>query len=87
MKKAPLIPIPPFNEPFSRIVVYIVGPLPKTTSGNVYILTMMDMATRYPEAMPIRKANTKTVVRELANFFTRFGLPNETQSVQGSVFL
>lgn len=87
VKKAPLIPIPPFNEPFSRIVVDIVGPLPKTTSGNVYILTMMDMATRYPEAIPIRTANTKTVVRELVNFFTRFGLPNEIQSDQGSVFL
>lgn len=56
VKRAPLIPVLPFNEPFSRLVVDIVGPLLKTTSGNVYILTM---ATRYLEAIPIRSSNPK----------------------------
>ena len=33
---APLKPIPAFDEPFSRVRVDCVGPLPKTKSGNQY---------------------------------------------------
>ena len=32
--KAPLQPIPAFDEPFSRILIDCVGPLPRTKSGN-----------------------------------------------------
>ena len=32
--KAPLKPIPAFDEPFSRIIVDCVGPLPRTKAGN-----------------------------------------------------
>ena len=34
---APIWPMPAFEEPFSRVIVDCVGPLPKTTSGNQYI--------------------------------------------------
>ena len=37
--KAGLQPIPAFDEPFSSIIIDCVGPLPKTWSGNVYLLT------------------------------------------------
>ena len=37
---APLKPIPPVEEPFSRILVDCVGPLPKTKSGNNYLFTI-----------------------------------------------
>lgn len=84
---APLIPLPVFEAPFTRVLIDIVGPLPKTSSGHQYILTMLDMATRYPEAIPLRNISAKMVVKELLNFFTRFGLPKEVQSDQGSNFL
>ena len=32
--KAPLKPIPAFEEPFSRIMIDCVGPLPKTKRGK-----------------------------------------------------
>ena len=44
---APLKPIPAFDEPFSRIIVDCVGPLPKTKAGNEYLLTIMCAATTY----------------------------------------
>ena len=34
---APLKPIPAFDEPFSRILIDCVGPLPKTKSGMEYL--------------------------------------------------
>ncbi len=36
---APLKPIPVLGEPFEQILIDCVGPLPKTKSGNSYLLT------------------------------------------------
>ncbi|XDV36854.1 hypothetical protein PO909_006570 [Leuciscus waleckii] len=52
---APLIPIPAIGEPFEHVMVDCVGPLPKTKSGNQFLLTIMCVATRFPEAIPLRK--------------------------------
>ena len=84
---SPLKPIPVMQNPFERIIVDIVGPLPKTSSGYSYLLTILDVATRYPEAIPLRTIHAKVVVRELLHFFTRFGLPLEVQSDQGTNFM
>ena len=35
---APLKPIPALREPFSHVLIDCVGPLPKSKSGNQYIL-------------------------------------------------
>ena len=50
--KSSLQPIHAVQEPFSRIMVDCVGPLPKTRSGNQYLLTIMLASTRFPEAIP-----------------------------------
>ena len=61
--KAYLQPIPAFEEPFSRVLVNCVGPLPKTDSGNEYLLTVMCTATRFPEAIPLPNIKAKTIVK------------------------
>ena len=53
--KAGLQPIPAFDEPFTRIIIDCVGPLPKTKSGNEYLLTIMCASTRFPKTIPLRK--------------------------------
>jgi len=85
--KAPLQPIPAFEEPFSRIIIDCVGPLPRTRSGNQYLLTIMCASTRFPEAIPLRNIKTKSVVKALTKFFSLFGLPKSIQSEQGSNFM
>ena len=84
--KAHLQPIPAFDEPFSRIIIDCVGPLPKTKSGNEY-LTIMCASTRFPEAIPLRNIKTKNIVKALVKFFTFVGLPKSVQSDQGSNFM
>ena len=84
--KAHLQPIPAFDEPFSRIIIDCVGPLPKTKSGNEYLLTIMCASTRFPEAIPLRNIKTKNIVKTLVKFFTFVGLPKSVQSDQGSNF-
>ncbi|XP_054860848.1 uncharacterized protein LOC129347475 [Amphiprion ocellaris] len=56
---APLHPIPVLGEPFERVLLDCVGPLPKTKSGHQYILTIMCAATRYPQAIPLRTLKAK----------------------------
>ncbi|XP_072036952.1 uncharacterized protein [Amphiura filiformis] len=84
---APLKPIPAFEEPFSRVLIDCVGPLPKTKSGNQYLLTIMCASTRFPEAIPLRNIKAPQIVKALTKFFTLVGLPKEIQSDQGSNFM
>ena len=81
---APLPPIPAIGEPFERILIDCVGPLPRTKSGNRYLLTIMCTATRFPEAIPLRRITASAISKALIKFFTVFGLPRIIQSDQGS---
>lgn len=85
--RAPLQPLPVIEAPFRRVAVDIVGPLQRTKQGNKYVLTLMDFATRYPEAIPLRKTDAATVAEALCHIFTRLGLPQEILSDQGSNFM
>ena len=84
--QAPLQPIPVTAEPFERIVIDCVGPLPKTKKGNQYLLTVMDTSTRYPEAFAMKDIQATKVVKNLLHLFTKVGIPKEIQTDQGSNF-
>jgi hypothetical protein len=76
----PLQPIPAFEEPFSRVLVDYVGPLPKTKVENQYLLTIMCTSTRFPEGIPLRNIKAKTIVKALTKFFSFVGVPKSIQS-------
>ena len=82
-----LIPMPIIEVPFDRLALDIVGPLPKTSRGHRYILVMVDYATRYPQALPLRDATAKAVARELMLLFSRVGIAKEILTDQGSCFM
>lgn len=73
----PLQPIQVPSEPFTEIIIDVVGPLPKTNKGNQYILTIFDPTTRYPEAFPLKNITSKTTVSKLTTMFTTFEVPQE----------
>ncbi|XP_076035379.1 uncharacterized protein LOC143021655 [Oratosquilla oratoria] len=56
---APLHPIPAIGEPFSKILIDVVGPLPPSKKGFKYILTIMCLATRFPEAISLKDTRAK----------------------------
>ena len=85
--KAPLKPIPAIEEPFSRVLIDCVGPLPKTRSSNQYLLTIICVTTRFSEAVPVRNVKAPTVIKALIKFCTFVGLPRYIQSDQGSNFV
>lgn len=84
---APLCPIPAVGEPFEHVIINCVGPLPMSKTGNQFLLTMMCVATRFPEAIPMRNVTAPTVVKALTKFFTTFGFPRVVQTDQGKNFM
>ena len=85
-KRAPLVPLPILDEPFRRIAMDIVGPLPRSRSGNRYVLVICDYATRFPEAVPMRSIDAENVAEELLKLFARVGIPVEILTNQGANF-
>ncbi len=54
--KAPLEPLPVIR---TRIAMDMVGPLPITSEGHKFLLTVCDYGTRYPEAIPLKSTTSK----------------------------
>lgn len=61
----------------------VVGPLPRSRSGNRYVLVLSDYATRYPEAVLLQNVDVETVAEELVKIFARVGIPQELLTDQG----
>ena len=72
---------------FSKVAVDLVGPIhPPSEKCNCFILTLMDQATRYPEAKPLKYIDSKTVIEALVQIFSRVGIPNEVRCDIGKQF-
>ena len=84
--RAPLVPLPVISQPFERIAMDIIGPLPKSRRGHRYVLVVCDYATRYPEAVPMKYIDAASVAEELLQIFTRVGVPQEILTDQGANF-
>ena len=76
--KVPLGKMPLIDTPFKRVAVDIVGPIePRSDKKSRYILTMIDYATRYPEAVALPSIETERVAEALIAMFSRIGIPSE----------
>ena len=88
VKKVPLGSMPLIDTPFKRVAVDIVGPIaPPSEAGHRYILTLVDYATRYPEAVPLKKITTEAVAEALLDIYSRVGIPEEVLTDQGTQFM
>ncbi|GFO31661.1 gypsy retrotransposon integrase-like protein 1 [Plakobranchus ocellatus] len=84
---APFQQVPIVGEPFERVVIDLVGPLPVSCDKYEYLLTLVDVSTRWAEAVPQRKITAKDVAGALFSIFTRLGFPKEIQSDRGQQFM
>ncbi|XP_016103330.1 uncharacterized protein [Sinocyclocheilus grahami] len=80
-------PRPIIEVPFERIGMDLVGPLPKSARGHEHILVIVNYATRYPEAVPLRKVTAKAIAQELFLLSSRVGIPAEILTNQGTPFM
>lgn len=64
-----------------------MGPLPTTSDGYRYLLTVVDRCTHWPEAFPLRDITAENVAKALYDgWFTRFGVCQYLTSDQGRQF-
>lgn len=85
--RIPLGNMPIIDTPFQRVAVDIIGPLsPTSAKGNRYVLTMVDFATRYPDAVALPSIETERIAEALLEMFSRVGVPREIVSDRGKSF-
>ena len=86
-RKVPLVERAVLTEPFEVMAVDLVGPLPVGKGGYRYLLTAICMASRWPEAIPLRKMTARAVAAGLVEIFSRTGIPLQLVSDQGTQFV
>ena len=79
--------VPVIETPFQKCAIDIIGPLPVSENKNQYVLTLIDYATRWVEAIPLRDITTQVVSESLLTIFARVGLPSEILSDGGPQFV
>ena len=61
-----------------------MGPItPPSKSGNRYILTVVNHAKRYPEAVALKRVDAVTIAEALLGIWSRVGIPDEVLTDQG----
>ncbi|GES83881.1 KRAB-A domain-containing protein [Rhizophagus clarus] len=83
----PLHPIK-IGQPFDRVGMDIVGPLPQTKDGNKYIVVATEYLTKWPEARAIPDAKATSVVSFFyEDIICRHGCPKEILTDRGTHFV
>ena len=68
----------PFIQPFQRWGIDLIGRLPKTTTGNRWIITAIDYATGWPIAKAISKATEEAIAEFIYHeIYMHYGAPQE----------
>ena len=81
---APMEEVPIVSEPWEKVACDVVGPFPQSRKGFRYLLTVIDLATRFPEAIPLKNVTATDIAEALLGVFTSHGVPRQLLSDQGS---
>lgn len=73
---------------FNQILAMdIMGPLPTTTSGNRYLLVLIDHFTKWVEACPLPDQTSATTIEKVFEaWISRYGTPERIHTDQGPNF-
>ena len=75
------------GAPLKRVEMDILGPLPRSNSGNKYILVICDWFTKWTEAYAMPNQEAETCAKILVNqFICKMGIPHNLQTDQGRQF-
>ena len=83
---SPVSTIPVPTRKFSHIHIDIVGPL-SSSQGFMYLLTMIDRTSRWPELAPLQSISAEScVLAFISTWISRFGVPAVLTSDRGTQF-
>ena len=73
--------------PKDKIALDIFGPLPETTNGNKYILSLEDRLTRYTVLIPLVNETSNSIIEGLLDYYIYiFSASKTILTDQGSSF-
>ncbi|SAM02503.1 hypothetical protein [Absidia glauca] len=75
------------NAPGDHWAIDLAGEFTETHNGNVYILVMVDICTKFIIAKPIPDKTAVTIANVLIDVFCTFGFPKIIQSDNGTEFV
>lgn len=79
---------PNITRPWEFVSVDLVGPLPPSTTGYKYILSVQDYFTKYCAFFPMRTAKAKPIIQHIEDdIFLVYGVPRILWSDNGSQFV
>ncbi|KAL7298553.1 hypothetical protein TKK_0008328 [Trichogramma kaykai] len=86
--KQPMIITDCPGSTFDKVALDIVGPLPATSEGNIYILTMQDQLSKFCIGVPLPDATATTIADAMVKrLICTFGTPKVILTDQGRNFL
>ena len=68
---------------WEKCALDLVGPFP----GEIYILTVVDYRSKWPEAIVLKRITSKSIITVLTNIFARFGNPKVLITDNGRQFI
>lgn len=78
---------PTISKPGQLMSADLIGPLPRSTTGYCYILSICDCFTKYTLLFPLRNATASSVVKNIEeHVFLIFGAPNKIITDNGVQF-
>jgi len=76
------------KRPWHILGADILGPLPKTDRGNIYILVVIDHFTKWVEAFALPDQKAETIATKLIDeVFSCFGMPENLLTDRGKNFI
>lgn len=76
------------SNPFEVISADVIGPLPRTARGFLYILVVTDLFSKYTLLFPLRSLSSKLISQNLEeNVFLVYGTPKALISDNGTEFV
>lgn len=75
------------ERPWQRIYTDLLGPYPRSKSGNTHLLIVLDQFSKFVLLKPVSKADSKSIISFLeSNVFNLFGVPEYVFSDNGSQY-
>ena len=75
------------SEPFQLVSIDIMGPLPITSHGNRYIVSMIDKFSKFCLLIPVKDIKALSIIRAFERWICLFGPPEALLSDNGSQFV